>query len=190
MIDQVSPDGTGWARLSDDMTMRYRLARSHKEGVARMLSTLSPGEFIGARCVWVLCNPSDADALEPDPTLGECVKFSTAWGFGVTELVNLWALRSPYPADLRKYANGWRGDDEVNDQAILDACTGATIVVAAWGTNGALDHRAAFVRGLLNERGVKLHHLGLTKDGWPKHPLARGKHRIPSDQKPIPWSQP
>ena len=29
--------------------------------------------------------------------------------------------------------------------------------------------------------------LGLTKDGYPKHPMARGAHRIPRDQQPILW---
>jgi len=34
---------------------------------------------------------------------------------------------------------------------------------------------------------VALHHLGLTIFGNPKHTMARGKHRIPADQQPIPW---
>lgn len=35
--------------------------------------------------------------------------------------------------------------------------------------------------------GVKLDCLGTTGSGAPKHPLARGKHRIPADFAPVAW---
>lgn len=192
MIDQASPDGLGWARFSDDMTMRYRLARS--------LTTLpitvdeSSGHVMtlggspAKRCVWIMLNPSTADAFQPDPTVNECRKRSIALGADALEVVNLFALRSPYPADLKKRAYGFRGDDAINNTEILAACIGAQRVIAAWGNHGALDYRAQTVRRMLAEHGITLHHLGKTQDGYPKHPLARGKHRIPADQQPIAWS--
>ena len=61
-------------------------------------------------------------------------------------------------------------------------------MIAAWGNDGEIDHRATIVRQLLDEHGIALHHLGTTDSGAPKHPLARGKHRIPADQAPIDWS--
>jgi hypothetical protein len=188
MIDQFSPDGTGWARFSDDMTMRYRLARAlvGKQPVGPGMQHI-PGDLM-RRCIWLMLNPSTADAFQIDPTVNECRKRSIALGADVLEVVNLFALRSPYPADLRKRAHGCRGDDAVNNAEILAACTGAYRVIAAWGNHGALDYRETIVRRLLSEHGVALHHLGTTQDGYPKHPLARGVHRIPADQQPIPWS--
>ena len=36
-------------------------------------------------------------------------------------------------------------------------------------------------------RGLVLSCLGTTLSGAPKHPLARGQHRIPDDQEPMQW---
>lgn len=197
MIDQFNKDFSGWARFSDDMTMRYRLARilTIRAPRANVLARLLPGETLTRdlsspvlRIVWLLCNPSTADAFKPDPTFTECIKFSSSWGGDVCEIVNLWAWRSPCPADLKKRSVGFRGDDAINNAEILAACTGAHLVISAWGNEGKLDHRALAVTRLVSDAGIKLHHLGMTKEGYPKHPLARGKHRIPADQVPIAWA--
>lgn len=186
MIDEFNDDKTGWARFSDDMTMRYRLARS-LNGVA-LDEAIELNEPLPERCVFVMLNPSTANAFKHDPTVGECIKRARMLGADVLEVVNLFALRSPYPADLKKRAYGFRGDDDANNNAILAACTGAEFVIAAWGNHGELDHRATVVRRMLVESGIALHHLGTTQDGYPKHPLARGKHRIPGDQALTEWS--
>lgn len=185
MIDEWNDNRTGWARFSDDRTMRYRLARS--------LTGLSlDDEYLTAadRVVFVMLNPSTADAFKHDPTVGECIKRARAEGADVLEVVNLFALRSPYPADLKKCATGFRGDDEHNNRAIVEACRGAAMVIAAWGNHGALGGRDEIVKRLLAREGVVLHCLGETQDGFPKHPLARGKHRIPGDLRPAQWSTP
>jgi hypothetical protein len=195
VIEQWSEDRTGYALFSDDMSMRYALKRALSER-AIAVNRYPSGDLTEAdhslavpmvRVCFLLCNPSDADAFEPDPTVGECVKRARQLGADVLEVANLWALVSPYPSDLRKRAVGFRGDDETNAAAILTACAGAYRVIAGWGNNGELDHRAAIVMRMLAENGVKLHHLGLTKDGHPKHPLARGVHRIPADLQPAVW---
>lgn len=186
MIDQWSEDRTGWALFSDDMTMRYRLARSLIG--SRLDDVPERDEPKAERCVFVMLNPSTADAFQLDPTVNECRKRALSLGADVLEVVNLFALRSPHPVDLRKRAFGFRGDDQVNNDAIIKACTGAAWVIAAWGNHGALDHRDLTVFNMLRALGIKLHHLGLTADGYPKHPLARGKHRIPADLQLTAWS--
>lgn len=191
MIHQWSEDLTGWALFSDDMLMRYRLARSLRGTrlfVAEDGSVWEKASGIPAlRVVFLMLNPSTADAFQLDPTVNECRKRAIALGADVLEVVNLFALRSPYPADLKKRSWGERGDDHVNNMAILHACAGAYRVIAAWGNHGALDCRNAVVEGLLQTHGVPLYHLGTTNDGYPKHPLARGKHRIPADLQPQLW---
>ncbi len=191
MIDEYNEDGTGFARFSDDRTMRYRLARSL---TSRPITTVwSEVSSLGSivtdafmkpidRCVFLMVNPSTADAFKPDPTITECCKRSIALGAEVLEVVNLFAWVSPFPRDLKKRSCGYRGDDTLNNQEIIRACTNARWVVAAWGNDGALDNRDNLVRNMLRIAGVRLHHLGTTMSGHPKHPLARGHHRIPEGQ--------
>jgi hypothetical protein len=192
MIDEYNDDHTGWARFSDDRVMRYRLARCLSPGMSMIINgddiwaTHSP-DVAPMRAVFLMLNPSTADAFKLDPTVNECRKRAVALGAQILEVVNLFALRSPYPADLKKRAHGSRGDDADANREILHACSGASMVIAAWGNHGALDHRATVVRWMLREHGVTLHHLGMTQDGFPKHPLARGKHRIPGDLMPQEW---
>lgn len=135
-----------------------------------------------------MLNPSLADAFRVDPTVHECRKRAIAMDADALEVVNLFAFRSPYPAELKKRAHGERGDGPTNNAAILAACTGAQMVIAAWGNHGDLGGRAMIVQRMLAEQGIKLYHLGLTGSGAPKHPLARGKHRIPADQQPVLWT--
>lgn len=193
LIDQWSDQRTGWARLSPCGKFRYRLGRSLDTD--RPL-VLSPGGVLcfgapfaqASRIVFLLLNPSDADASEPDPTLHECCKRARGLGAGILEIVNLFALRTPHPTDLRRPpGNLNRGDDSTNNHEILEACRGATMVIAGWGNDGDLDGRDRFVRNLLRLSNIELHHLGTTNDGHPKHPLARGRHRIPADQQPTLW---
>lgn len=188
MIDQWSECGSGWAQFSDDMVMRYRLARSLGEPLSRLM--VVDGCVLGmARIVWLMLNPSTADAFELDPTIKECRKRSLALGADVMEVVNLFAFRSPYPKDLKKRYVGQRGEGPDNNRAIIEACRGARWVVAAWGNDGALDGRDRLIRQLMADMGINLLHLGLTNGGHPKHPLARGKHRIPATQQPQAWLQ-
>lgn len=112
--------------------------------------------------MWLMLNPSTADATVNDPTVRRCMGFSVQWGFGRMYVCNLYALRSPYPEDL------WKVDDPVgpdNDGWI--ASTSADVIVCAWGVNARPD-RVRQVLGLLSAPAMCL---GTTKDGFPRHPL-------------------
>lgn len=179
MIDEYSQDRTGWARFSDDREFRYRLGRSL---IPTPWDELSKIEGL-VRIVWLMLNPSTADAFKLDPTIKKCVKFSLLWGAQAIEVVNLFAYRSPYPHDVARRPVGARGDDWLNDEEILTACMHATKVIGAWGNHGTLDDRHETVRQLLESHEIKIWHLGKTGgEMQPKHPLARGKGFIPLTQ--------
>lgn len=137
---------------------------------------------------FVMLNPSDADAFIPDPTIHECCKRAARRGFDTVDVVNLFSFRTPYPTALRACERGRRGADQRNDQVIADVTAGAELVIAAWGNDGNLDNRDLCVRSMLWSRGIALHCLGTTQSGAPKHPLARGRHRIPDDFVPVRWT--
>lgn len=167
MIDSYSMDGLGWARFSDDLTKRYRLARALD---GRELLVVDNVVHADKRVVFLMLNPSTADAFVVDPTVRRCVAFATAWGADVLEVVNLFAVRSTDPAKLRSPGVDL-GIDEIADHEIWCACEGAALVVAAWGNHGWIEARGEIVGRRLRDAGVQLHHLGLTKYRRPKHPL-------------------
>jgi hypothetical protein len=158
-----------WALFDQARTHRYLLARSWPP----QLPTLT----------WVMLNPSTADAFADDPTIRRCVAFARRDGYGGIKVVNLFALRAAHPADLRV------SPDPVgaaNDRILAAHACGT--VVAAWGAGGALNGRGAEVAASLVSASVALVCLGVTKDGHPKHPLARGRERVPDDAPLVPWN--
>lgn len=124
-------------------------------------------EWLGGygRALFVMLNPSTADATQDDPTIRRCIGFAKAWGCAGLEVVNLYAYRATKPADMLA-----AGDPigPANDSHIRAAAHRAKVIVAAWGANAARD-RSVAVRSLLSDH--TMHALGLTKDGHPRHPL-------------------
>lgn len=141
------------ATFSPDGVYRYRLLRRWSRG---------------ARVVWVMLNPSTADAQRDDPTIRRCIGFSRAWGFGAMEVVNLYALRATEPGVVR-------GHDEPvgpeNDRYIVAAASRGAHVIAAWGAFPWAAARADHVLELLMRARRPVRCLGLTRGGHPRHPL-------------------
>lgn len=168
MIDEFNQDRTGWARFSDDRRFRYRLARSLSDhyplGLSdgelwklerRLDGSLTISHRPRKRVVFLMLNPSTADAFKPDPTITACCRRADAMEADTLEVVNLFALRSSDPVDLKKCAYGYRGDDSENNRQIVEACQGAAMVIAAWGNHGVLDSRDRFVRNLLHLSNIE-----------------------------------
>jgi hypothetical protein len=123
----------------------------------------------GPLICFIMLNPSTATAQLNDPTVTRCCGFARREGYGRLVIVNLFALRSPHPRVLAAHkARVGPG----NDDAIITQTRRAELVVAAWGAHGAdpwATRRRDDVLTLLD--GIPLHHLGLTRDGQPAHPL-------------------
>jgi hypothetical protein len=125
--------------------------------------------------LFVMLNPSTADANIDDPTIRRCIGFAKAWGYGSLEVVNLFAYRTTNPDELRKCEDPIGPE---NDAYIRKALSLADKVITAWGTKGALLNRNSVVMELLKPHDP--HCLDKSKDGHPKHPLY-----ISADRKPI-----
>ncbi|CAN5787363.1 DUF1643 domain-containing protein [soil metagenome] len=167
MIDDFNTDHTGWARFSDNRKLRYRLARSLTGEPLAVEGGIVQSD---KRCVFLMLNPSTADAFKLDPTNQRCFGFATKWKFRVMEVVNIFALRSTDPLGLRK-PRAVLGHDATNDDQIMAACRGADRVVAAWGNHGLWCDRGAQVHQTLREHGIALCAFAITKQDQPNHPL-------------------
>lgn len=118
--------------------------------------------------VWVMLNPSTADAMADDPTIRRCTSFAKREQAGGIVVVNLFALRSTDPRALLHH------DDPVgpvNDVFIRHAVQGAHRVIAAWGAAGVQHGRGQRVAQMLAGRGVEVCCFGTTSTGQPRHPL-------------------
>lgn len=118
------------------------------------------------RLVFVLLNPSTADGVADDRTTARCMEYARRRGFGVLELVNLFALRARNPATMKAHPDPVGPDC---DAYLLTAAHRADHVVCGWGCHGRhLDRARAVVRLLA---AYDLYALGRNNDGTPSHPL-------------------
>lgn len=133
-------------------------------------------------CMFLMLNPSTADAEKPDPTITRCLGFARSWGCGSLVVCNLFALRSTDPRELYKSADPIGPD---NDAAIVGWARKASLRVAAWGNHGRHRERGVRVKLRLRDLGVPLSYLRLTKLNQPEHPLY-----VPATTQPTPWAIP
>jgi hypothetical protein len=171
-----------WARFSPDRRHRYLLGREIGKAQGDLLAGWQSPAGEGP-LLFVMLNPSMADGRRDDPTIRRCIAFAAAWGFTQLEVVNLFARVSTEPDAL------FDEPDPVgprNDAWIKRCARRASLVVCAWGASGGRRgiERAAEVVGQLHQSGVRLHHLGLTSTGAPRHPLY-----LPADARPTPWME-
>lgn len=149
----------------------------YRTGLYRELNV--PGE---GRLLWIMLNPSTADAREDDPTIRRICGFSRDHKAHHVYVVNLYDFRATDPALLMKAVTAGIANSQANDFHI--SMTGALygVAVCAWGKN-APEARAREVAMDMIRLGVSLHCLGTNLDGSPVHPLY-----VPADRRLKPWS--
>lgn len=132
----------------------------------------------GDSVLFIMLNPSTADALIDDPTIRRCIDFAKGFGYNAIEVVNLYAWRATKPEDLPPTT--WIAVGPDNDVAIAEAVDRADIVIAAWGASAG-QYRSRDVLAYLDAIGKWPYCLGATINGSPKHPLY-----LPKDTELIP----
>lgn len=139
----------GSARLSECGRYRYELWRRWEDG---------------PHVLFVMLNPSTADATNDDPTIRKCIGYAKRWGFGALCVANLFAFRATDPKDMKRAADPVGRD---NDATLKRLANDAGLIVAAWGAHGSHLGRDKAVLKMLPT--IKALHV--TKDGSPGHPL-------------------
>ncbi|HRM73104.1 MAG TPA: DUF1643 domain-containing protein [Paracoccus sp. (in: a-proteobacteria)] len=169
--------------------MAERVTRRHRDGERRSSAVFSRCGLYryaltrewgqGGRVSFIMLNPSTADHLRNDPTIARCESRARDMGATGFRIVNLFAFRATDPRELRATPEPVGPG---NDADIRRAARWADQVICAWGMHGGLHDRGREVRDLLRRQGIALLHLGLTRDGAPRHPLYLPRHR-----QAIPW---
>jgi len=160
----VTDDRQPWAQLSSCGRYRWALGRP-----------ILPPQHAAGVMLFIMLNPSTADASQDDPTINRCRGF--AMREAVTELVvcNLSAWRATKPADLwENYLPHWWKRQGENSRHIKRRMQRATTIVVAWGANGDRPEFNDIIASIrLNADRLKkpLLCLGTTKTGQPRHPL-------------------
>lgn len=109
-------------------------------------------------------NPSYADEIKDDPTIRRCVGFARDWGYGGLCMTNLFAVRATNPQEMMLHPEPVGAD---TDYWLLKYSWKAEVVIAAWGIIGGYQQRDEVMYEMIE--GMKC--LGLTKAGYPRHPL-------------------
>ena len=173
----VSLEVTGIARAAASISEcgRYRY------GLTRLVQAV-PARI----CVFVMLNPSVADAMIDDATIRRCRAYARSFGCGVLHVVNFFAWRATDPKELRRVVRAEGLGVAVgpeNDAHIARAIAAADVVLCAWGNHvlhRELLPRRAQMHAWLAGREVFC--LGTTKEREPVHPL-----RQPKDAQLVPF---
>lgn len=167
MTNQLTFAGMGelerHAVFSFDETYRYTLERYWDGQKPHVL--------------FVLLNPSIADCENDDPTNRRGMGFAREWGFGGVVFCNLFAYRTPVPAEMKRQPEPI---GHKNDRYLIDNAESAGEIIVAWGAHGDHLGRDTAVAELLS--GFDLKCLGTNKNGSPKHILY-----LPKTAERVPW---
>ena len=163
MIERAAKiDGIrSWAYYSPCLAWRYGLRRVWGAG---------------PELLYIMLNPSTATELANDPTIERCQRRAVQLGFGGMRIANLFAWRATRPQELRTVADPVGPE---NAALLEDWCAGAEMTLAAWGVHGVLMGEGPRVARRLTG---DVRHLGLTREGHPRHPLY-----VPYARQPMPW---
>jgi len=139
------------AVISDCGNYRYVLRRS----LGSLIRWYKP-------CLFIMLNPSTADAEKDDATIRRCISFTKREGRTHLTVVNLFAFRATNPKKL------FESDDPVgpeNDKYLIEEIKKHDL--------GAQPNISGRVKKLITNgilgRGIQC--LGKTKKGFPRHPL-------------------
>ena len=137
------------------------------------------------KCLFIMLNPSTADASTDDPTIRRCITFASRLGCSELTVVNLFALRATNPRELLKalkddpvqafggFPNVVAIESEIESHSPIH-----DVIICAWGKQKGIKAHGDRVASLVRESGRVPYCLGTTKDGHPRHPLFVRSDRV------------
>lgn len=135
------------------------------------------------KVMFIMLNPSTADANNDDPTIRRCVGFAKSWGFGGLYVCNLFAFRATTPKELLKVDNPFGDQNIWHTRKLSDE---VEMIICAWGNYPIVKKILRYENAPINLLDFcinKLHSIDTTVKGIPKHPLY-----LKSELKPKRWA--
>lgn len=168
------------AVLSQDLRHRYLLRRSIEPNSSLFGSSLCEAALRAEKVLFVMLNPSTADAFEDDMTIRKCRTFAAMWGASWLTVVNVFSFRATNPDALCRVSDPW---NQTGDQYVQAEIAGHKngIIVAAWGRHAMVKDRK-WIPAAIGQHGGWC--LGVNQDGSPKHPLY-----VPYAQPLVPYAR-
>ena len=120
------------------------------------------------KVLFIMLNPSTADAEKDDATTTRCINYAKRWGYGGIMIGNIYSYRTKRPKILKKWLKRRTmtpNSHYININYVKRMAGEADLVICAWGRN----HKG--IPEWVDEIPNK-HFLELCKDKiTPKHPL-------------------
>ena len=135
----------------------------------------------------VMLNPSVANGDKDDPTIRRCIDFAQRLGFGGIEVYNIYDFIATDQDDLMRAKRKVSTSGNVMIGSMGFSEKWFDTVVFACGKPKKGDHKARIteVYDIVKEQGFKVKCLGITKEGYPRHPLYLKKETQLKVWKPI-----
>lgn len=141
----------------------------------------------GPTVMFVMVNPSTADAQDDDQTISKCIGFSTRLGASRLLVGNKFAFRA---TDIREVRGARDPIGPDNDKHLWVMMSEADMVIAAWGALNklpeALRARWKDIVRMADDLGRPLCCIGTNADKHPKHPQMTG-YNVPVTPWAVPW---
>lgn len=150
----------------------------------------------GARILICMANPSSADGDGDDPTIRRLLRLTDRPHLSGFTVVNAWPYVTARPPELRRWLEAMLRRRRREHAAICAAnlalirelSRSAAIRIIAWGKLAPpAELRGETLRAMSLDGAHDLHAFGLTRDGSPIHPMARGTNRLADDAEIMLW---
>jgi len=161
------------AELSDDMVYRYKLSRIWNP--------------TGKKILFIMINPSTADAAEDDRTIRLLYDITKLWNYDGFYVGNLYPFRSSKPADLKTHTTP-EAIHQKNIASITEMAADSALVVYAWGTKGPDPKQKEpewLKQIMLSREDRNVYTIGTTTKHIPKHPNQWRPNVTPIPDTPI-----
>lgn len=169
MIAMKSDRTLRTAVLSADKTKRYALEQ-------RLNQDLFAAQR--GRVMFLMLNPSQADAQTDDLTFTKCVGFAQRWGFQDLAIGNVFPIRETNPKKVfLPYTQPPCSLDDPEAQYHLERMAASSrMIVVGWGDYEAAGHPSTAILCRLFDLAptTPIMCLGRTQSGFPRHPSRLG----------------